>query len=103
MSEVAHDHHPTDAEYVQTAILLAVLTAMEVSTFYIDFGWASLPMLIILMSVKFAYVAGVFMHLKFDIKLYRMLVTAGLVLAIGLYTIVLATFFSVPGFFDSFN
>ncbi len=103
MSEVAHDHHPSDSEYVQTAAILGVLTAAEVSTFYIDFGWAGIPMLIILMSVKFFMVAGIFMHLKFDIVLYRRLVTAGLFLALALYTVVLATFFSVPGFFDSFN
>jgi cytochrome c oxidase subunit 4 len=103
MAEHTAGHHPSDSEYVRVATILAILTAAEVSTFYVDFGWASVPMLIILMSVKFFMVAGIFMHLKFDTKLYRMLVTAGLFLAIGLYTIMLMTFFSVPGFFDSFK
>lgn len=101
--EVPHEHHPSDTDYVQTAIILAVLTALEVSTYYIDFGWATVPLLVVLMTVKFLYVAGIFMHLKFDIGLYRQMVAAGLVLAIALYTIVLLTFFSVPGFFDSFG
>lgn len=96
-----HEHHPTEMEYVKTATILAVLTALEVSTFYVDFGWAGIPMLIVLMAVKFVFVAGVFMHLKFDIKLYSRLVAAGLFLAIGLYAIVLATWFGVPGFFES--
>ncbi len=96
-----HEHHPSEQDYVKTALILAVLTALEVSTFYVDFGWATLPLLIVLMSVKFLYVAGVFMHLKFDIKLYSRVVAAGLGLAIGLYAITLATWFGVPGFFES--
>ncbi len=95
------EHHPSDVEYVRTAVILAILTALEVSTFYVDFGWASVPMLIVLMSVKFLFVAGIFMHLKFDTKLYSRFVVGGLALALGLYAVVLATWFGVPGFFES--
>jgi cytochrome c oxidase subunit IV len=44
----------------------------------------------VLMLIKFVLVAGFFMHLRFDTKLYgRMLYGGLLILAIGLYAITL--------------
>ncbi len=85
----AEDHkpHPSPREYVNIALVLAVLTAAEVSTYFVDFGVLAIPLLIILMSVKFVYVAGYFMHLKFDSKLFSRLMYGGLMLALGLYTV----------------
>jgi len=96
-----HEHHPTPRLYVEIALTLGVLTAMEVSTFVIDFAWGALPLLIVLMSIKFALVGGFFMHLKFDIRFYTRIVATGLFLAIGLYAIVLTTWLGVPGFFGN--
>lgn len=87
---VEHDvHHPTPKQYVQIALILGVLTAMETSTFFIDFAWAHLPLLVGLMAIKFALVAGWFMHLKFDTRLFTRLLMTGLTLALILYAVVL--------------
>ena len=53
-----HDNHPTPRQYVNIALVLAVLTALEVSTYFLDFGVIAIPLLVVLMIVKFVYVAG---------------------------------------------
>jgi len=87
-----HGHHPTAREYVQIAIVLAILTALEVSTYFFDFGRIAIPLLIILMAIKFVMVAGFFMHLRFDTKIYSRLLYTGLIFALVLYSITLAIF-----------
>jgi len=79
--------HPTPKQYVHIAAVLGVLTALEVSTYFWDFGAIAIPMLIILMVVKFLYVAGWFMHLKFDSPIFKRLMTTGLAFALVLYAI----------------
>ena len=91
------DHHgPTPREYVQIAGVLFVLTALEFSTYFIDFEFMAVPILLGLMAIKFVMVAGFFMHLKFDTKLYNRLMTTGLLLALGLYAITLAAIQEIP-------
>ena len=80
-----HGHHPGDLLYIQIAIILAVITAAEVMTYFVDLGAAQTPALIIMMIVKFALVAMFFMHLKFDHKLFSWVFVAGLVLAVAVY------------------
>jgi cytochrome c oxidase subunit 4 len=92
---VEHDdagHHPTPAEYVRIALILAVLTALEVSTYYFDFGRAGIPLLIILMIIKFVMVASFFMHLRYDTRLFGRFMYTGLGFAIVLYTLTLLIF-----------
>lgn len=79
--------HPTPKLYVQIAGALFVLTAMEFSTYFIDFAGATTPLLIILMAIKFVMVAGFFMHLKYDTRLFSRLMVTGLVGAVVLYAI----------------
>ena len=83
-----HSLHPSPRDYVHIAVVLAVLTALEVSTYFFDFGVIAIPLLVVLMVVKFLYVAGWFMHLKFDSKVFGMLMYNGLALALALYAIV---------------
>lgn len=86
--EQAADHshdHPTPRQYVNIALVLAVLTALEVSTYFFEFGPIAIPLLIVLMVVKFLYVAGWFMHLKFDSPIYTRLMYTGLAFALVLY------------------
>jgi cytochrome c oxidase subunit 4 len=71
---------------------LAAITALEVATYYVDFGRLFLPALMIMMVVKFIMVVSYFMHLKFDNKLFTWIFYAGLILAIGVYCVALATF-----------
>jgi len=87
-----HDHGLSDVGYIKVALLLAVLTAVEVSTYYVDFGPFFIPVLLILMVVKFFIVASYFMHLKFDSKIFTWMFYMGLFLAVGVYAAFLATF-----------
>lgn len=78
-------HHPTQGEYIRIALILALLTALEVSTYYFEFGRFGIPLLVILMIVKFVMVAGFFMHLRFDTKLFGRFMYTGLGFALVLY------------------
>ena len=94
MSETAekHDHGMSDAGYIRIALILAAITALEVSTHYVDFGPLFMPSLMIMMIVKFVMVAAYFMHLKFDSKIFSFLFYTGLGLALFVYIAALATF-----------
>ena len=96
-AEAGH-HHPTERQYVMVAIFLAVVTAVEVLLFYIDeqVGALNVPLLLILAVVKFVAVVGYFMHLKFDSRLFRNLFVTGLILAIFVYAVFLATLGVLP-------
>lgn len=87
----SYTHH-SDWVYLRIALILAVLTALEVSTYYIDFGPLFLPVLMVLMVLKFGLVALYFMHLKFDAKIFGRLFWAGLILAVAVYVVALASF-----------
>jgi cytochrome c oxidase subunit 4 len=93
MSTEEHIHHPTPAQYWKIAAVLAVLTAIEVALFYVDqafeLGALNALMLIALAALKFVIVVGFFMHLRFEKSTLSRFFTAGFVLALALYTIVL--------------
>ena len=88
----AADHGMSTRGYINIALILAAITALEVSTYYVDFGPLFLPSLLIMMVVKFVMVVSYFMHLKFDNKIFSWLFYAGLFLAIGVYVAALGTF-----------
>ena len=88
-----HSHGPTDGQYFTIFWVLVVLTALEVSTeWWTDwFGEGSrkiaVPVLLILMVIKFFLVALYFMHLKFDSALLKRSFYFGMILAIAVYGI----------------
>ena len=93
------DHGPSDRGYVMIALLLAVLTAVEVALFVLEdeiadaLGVGSIKIaLIVLMVIKFWIVGSYFMHLKFDNPILTQLFVSGLVLAIVVYFIMLSAF-----------
>ena len=86
-----HVHKPTSF-YVKVAIALALVTAVEVGLYYLDIGKLFLPALLILMVVKFVTVVSLFMHLRFDNRLFSWLFYSGLFLAVTVYLIALLTF-----------
>ena len=87
-----HEHGMSDAGYIKIALILAAITALEVSTYYVDFGPLFMPSLMIMMVVKFVMVVSYFMHLKFDSKIFSLLFYTGLGLALFVYIVALATF-----------
>jgi len=82
----------SNAGYVRIAAILAAITALEVATYYVDFGALFLPSLLIMMAVKFYIVVSFFMHLRYENKLFSWVFYAGLYLAMTVYAIFLATF-----------
>jgi cytochrome c oxidase subunit 4 len=87
-----HTHdHPSDWVYIKVALVLGILTAIEVSTYFINdlSTGAALAMLMPLMVIKFAVVVLYFMHLKFDSSLFTRMFVAGLAFAIVVYGIML--------------
>jgi cytochrome c oxidase subunit 4 len=89
--------HPGVGEYIQIGVILAVLTAIEVSLFFLDIPVViSTPVLLALTALKFLLVVFWFMHLRFDTPLFRRLFFAGLVLAFAVFAIVGATFYFGP-------
>ena len=93
---MAATHHPTTKQYIQIALVLAVLTAIEIALFYIEEavgmgGWEG-PLLVGLSTIKFVAVVGWFMHLRFENSFLSRFFGAGFVLAMILYGIVLAAF-----------
>jgi cytochrome c oxidase subunit 4 len=103
MSQLEHQEHehPGPRQYVVVAIVLAVITAIEVAIYYID-ELQNRPLLFVLTLlafslIKFSLVVRYFMHLKFDSKLFTRLFVTGLILALAVFAIVLGTFFGRGG------
>lgn len=88
------DHgHVGDNLYIRIAIILGVITALEVSwPFLVDDGPILLFPLLAMMIIKFVMIASFFMHLKFDSKVLTRVFYAGLLLAVGVYVVTLMTF-----------
>jgi cytochrome c oxidase subunit IV len=92
--------HPAPRQYVQIAVVLAVVTLLEVAAYYAEIGTfgfelprtALIFLLIVLMVIKFALVALWFMHLRFDSPIYMRLFLSGLVLAASVFLFVLLMF-----------
>jgi cytochrome c oxidase subunit 4 len=95
--EIQHAH-PTDLQYVKIALLLGLITAAEVTTyFWEDASTAALVVILFpMMIAKFAIVCGYFMHLKYDHPIFKRVFVAGLVLAVIVYLTAMVTleFFS---------
>lgn len=89
-----HHAHPTPSQYWKIAALLAVLTAIEVGMFYLDreldLGALNAAILILLAFLKFVIVVGWYMHLRFEKSTLTRFFTAGAILAILLYLVVLS-------------
>ncbi len=59
--------HPGAATYLIIAAFLVVLTAMEITVFYVHpLRPVLVPVLLVLAAAKFALVAMFYMHLKYD-------------------------------------
>jgi cytochrome c oxidase subunit 4 len=83
-----HDDHGHDESkfqiYVQIAMLLAVITGVEIVCVYLPFTrWILVTTLVVLSTVKFMFVIFYFMHLRWDKPFCTILFFIGLVLAGG--------------------
>jgi cytochrome c oxidase subunit 4 len=75
--------HPGPGVYIVVALVLGVMTAMEISVFYVQ-GLQSVlvPILIVLAMAKFALVAMFYMHLHYDHRVFSVLFVFPLLLAV---------------------
>ena len=86
-----HIEHPTPKRYVQIAIVLGILTAIEIALYHTEdiVGVFTDPILIILAVGKFIIVVGWFMHLRFENKMVNRFFAGGMILALFLFAIVM--------------
>jgi len=83
------DHgHPLEESkfqiYVQIAMLLAVITGIEIVTVYLPFAkWLLVSVLVVFSAVKFLFVIFYFMHLRWDKPFCTILFFIGLILGGG--------------------
>ncbi len=88
----AHEGHPSPSQYIAIGLILGVVTAVEVAVYYVDaLEGALLGILMVLSAMKFILVALWFMHLRFDNRLFSILFSSGVVLAVLLFIVVLST------------
>jgi cytochrome c oxidase subunit IV len=93
----AEHAHPQSRTYITVALILAVITAVEVAVYYIPALFAFIvPILLVLSVVKFVMVVGWFMHLKFDHKLYAGMFAGGIAIAISVFLGVVLMFLGTP-------
>jgi cytochrome c oxidase subunit IV len=81
---VHHEDHPTWSTYWKVALILTIITAVEVSAYYIpvwEESWIYVPSMLIMSGAKFVMVVMYYMHLKYDHKLFRSLFTGPLIIA----------------------
>ena len=95
---IPHESHDLrDRDYVLIALLLLVLTGLEVAASYVPLGAWKVPLLLIMMAIKFVCVASFFMHLRGDARIFSWMFYSGLFLAVGVYVAALATFHFFTG------
>ena len=103
-SHDAHAHeHPGPSKYIQIAVVLFALTALEVLAYEVGHGNVMpglqhtiepivVPILLILSAIKFALVAMFYMHLKQDGKLLTGIFVFPIVIALALAAALIALF-----------
>ena len=85
--------HPGPRVYVIVALILGVITAVEVLIYNIAaLGDLLVPLLLVLSAAKFATVVAFFMHLRFDNRLFTFVFGFGLLVAFSIVSALLLLF-----------
>lgn len=86
--------HPGPATYVKVAVILSIVTIIEVATYYLVnyLHGTIVPILLVLSAAKFVLVVGFYMHLKFDAPLLRGIFGWGLTVTIAITLAMLALY-----------
>ena len=89
-------HHPTPRQYVLIAVVLVVVTGIEIATSYIDTAHTNLIIvaLFLMAALKFFLVAAWYMHMRSDQAFFRRIFVVGMVGAGVVYGILLLLFSS---------
>ena len=90
---VEHSQHPPVRTYLVVAAVLSVITAVEISVFYLTiFERVLAPVLIVLSAAKFSLVVMFFMHLRSDHRAFTGLFVGPLVVAVSITLVLMALF-----------
>lgn len=74
--------HASKSTYWLIAVILGIITMLEVAVFYVPLLHAVIvPLLLVLSAAKFILVAMFFMHLKFDRPVLTTVFAGGIVVA----------------------
>ena len=86
--------HATVQTYIKVAVVLGILTAIEIAALYVPgIPSAALVALLLVFSVlKFGLVVAFFMHLRYDSKLLTALFVGPLIIAVGIILALMALF-----------
>jgi cytochrome c oxidase subunit 4 len=91
--------HPSPFQYVVIAVVLCVITGIEIGAYYLDKAipdGALTAILVVSAIAKFFIVASWYMHLKTDKPIFRRFFILGITGTMILYTIVLLTLSGLP-------
>ena len=89
------DGHPTWTVYWKVALVLTIITIVEVSAYFTpvwEESWIYVPSMLLMSAAKFAIVVLFYMHLRYDHKLFRSLFTGPLIVALIIGTALLFLF-----------
>jgi cytochrome c oxidase subunit 4 len=81
-----HKHGASTSTYLIVAVILTIITAVEVWIFYVPAianSAAFVPSLLILSAIKFFAVVAFYMHLKYDHQIFRRLFGGPFLIAIS--------------------
>ena len=93
-SHAPGEGHATVQTYIRVAVVLGILTAIEIGALYVP----GLPkhllvtLLLVFSVVKFALVVAFFMHLRYDHPILRALFVGPLIIAITIILVLMALF-----------
>jgi cytochrome c oxidase subunit IV len=80
--EVREHVHPTAAVYILVAVVLAILTGMEVTVYSVGaLRPVLVPLLLILAAAKFSLVAMFYMHLRYERWVLNSIFLSALIIA----------------------
>lgn len=95
MAHIAETHanHPGPRLYITIAVILALLTGIEVGAFFLELSsWIVVWILLLLTLTKFMMVVFFFMHLRMDDNRFALLFFAPMVIMVALVIALLALF-----------
>ena len=86
--------HATVQTYIRVAVVLGLLTAIEIGALYVPGipSRALVALLLVFSVLKFGLVVAFFMHLRYDNKLLTVLFVGPLIIAMSIILAIMALF-----------
>jgi cytochrome c oxidase subunit 4 len=92
--------HASVTMYLQIAVILGIITALEFGSIYIrQLTPILVPLLLVMSAAKFSLVVLFFMHLRYDSRVLSVIFTGSLLIA----TVVVLALVTLPGDFLLFS